>query len=155
MKSLRLPIVRLALGLVIASASFIARPAFAAAKGEEHEHTELELQMEEINDAWRKVRRQVADAASNAETAALVAKIKKAATAALDLTPARAQDVAEEQRAAFVASYHEAMEKFVGLLGKLELALSGNRNADAEKLVEEIRAHQRSSHRDYKRPDEK
>lgn len=152
----RLHLVLLVLGLLIAPASVFHGTALAAQQEEEEEeHTELENNMDEISSSWRKVRKQVADAASNAETAALVAKMKQAATTSLELTPMRAEDVPEAERAEFIAGFRTEMKKFAVLLGKLEQALKENRNAEAEKLVADIGAHQKASHREYKRPDEK
>jgi soluble cytochrome b562 len=126
-----------------------------ASSAEEAAKTKLEEQMDEIGGAWRKVRRQVADAASNAETAALVATMKRAAEKSVTLEPLRLRDVEEAEREPWLEAYRNEMKAFVGMLGRLELALKEGRNADAEKLVAQIGAHQRASHKDFKRPDEK
>ncbi|BET66313.1 hypothetical protein ASA1KI_12310 [Opitutales bacterium ASA1] len=127
----------------------------SAAAEQETAKTKLEEQMDEIGGAWRKVRRQVADAASNVETAALVATMKRAAEKAATLEPLRLRDVEEAEREPWLEAYRNEMKAFVGMLGRLETALKEGRNADAEKLVAQIGAHQRASHKDFKRPDEK
>ncbi len=58
----------------------------AAAKGEE-KHTELGDRMEKLNGAWRRLKRQAADATKNEGSLALVATIKKEAEASLAFKP--------------------------------------------------------------------
>jgi len=125
MNFIRLSFICLALGVALDAIAFSWKGT-SAEENEKKEHTKLELAMEDISDAWRKVRKQVADPASNGDTAALVAIMKKNAQAALELTPQRVEDVPVEERAAFVVAFKVEMRKFVGLLEKLEAALNEN-----------------------------
>lgn len=124
------------------------KPAEKAAK----KHTELEDRMEKINAAWRKLRRQVEDPAQNAATLALLADIRAASAGAEKLTPAKASDLPEADRAKFQADYAAAMKKLAGMLDQLEAALKAGQNADAAKLVTDINNLQRESHKAFRRP---
>lgn len=124
------------------------RPAEKAAK----KHTELEDRMEKINAAWRKLRRQVEDPAQNEATLALLADIRAASAGAEKLTPAKASDLPEADRAKFQADYAAGMKKLAGMLDQLEAALKAGQNADAAKLVTNIGNFQRESHKAFRRP---
>lgn len=119
------------------------------------EETELEEKMDLMGGAWRKVKRQVADASKNAETLMFVAKVRTAAEEAGKLTPAMAADVPTGDRVKFITDYQAGMQKLVGELGKLEAALKAGKNDDAVKLVAEIGALQKAGHKAFKRPDDK
>lgn len=127
-------------------------------KAPEKEHkaeTELEGKMDEMGGAFRKLRGLLKDPAKNAESIAVVRKIRTAAADAAKLTPAMTADLPEGERAKFVADYRKRMQDFVATLEKLEAALQANDNAAAAKLFEEIRDQQKAGHKDFKRPDEK
>jgi soluble cytochrome b562 len=119
------------------------------------EETELEGKMDTMAGAWRKVKRQVADASKNAESLELVATIRTAAEEAAKLTPAMAADVPAGDRAKFVADYQAGIKRLVVELGKLEAALKAGNNDEAAKLVADIGALQKAGHKQFKRPDEK
>eukprot|EP01034_Spumella_vulgaris_P016155 gene16155-20642_t len=63
-----------------------AQDAKAAPKGEE-KHTELGEKMEKLNSAFRKLKRQAADATKTADSLTLVATIKTAAEASIAYKP--------------------------------------------------------------------
>lgn len=149
MKSPRSFLSLLAFGVAVSA--FPVSPVVAAE--EEAAETELGKHMEDIGASWRRVRRQVAEPASNAATAELVAKIRANAELSLKLAPVRAEDLPEAERPAFIASYKKEMQNFVQMLLNLEKALNEGRNEDAVKLVADIGAHQRSAHKEFRRPE--
>ncbi len=146
MKLLSFRSLPLALGLAV----LLAIPPPASA---EEAETELGKKMEDIGGAWRKVRRAVADGTDGKAAADIVAGMLKNAKASEGFEPVRMQDVPEAERAAFLAGYKKEMKAFIEMLGKLEAALRAGRAEEATKLVADIGAHQRASHKEYKRPD--
>lgn len=117
---------------------------------EEH-HTPLEDQMEEINAAYRKLGRQVADAAKNADSLKQVAIIREHALAALKFEPKRKADVPAPEQAAFLNGYQTTMKAFVAKLDELQAALTGGKNEAAVALLQELKKAQEDGHRDFRR----
>jgi len=115
-------------------------------------HTELGDKMEKINAAWRKLRRQVAEPAKNADSLALLAEIRAASAGTEKMMPDKAADLPAADRAKFQADYAAGMRKFAGLLDQLEAALRTGRNDEAGKLVSAIADFQRESHKAFRRP---
>lgn len=134
-----------------------AAPILASAQEHKREHkepeTELGNAMDKMNGAWRKLKKQVADPASNASSLELVATISAAAEKALTFTPARAADVPAADRAKFIADYQAQMKAFIAEIAKLGAALKANDNAGADAIVKKMGALQKEGHKDFKRPD--
>lgn len=126
-------------------------PVNAAAADDET--TEIGEQMDRMNRAFRELRKQAADAGSNAASLELVATMRAAATEAAKHTPALAADLPEAKRAAFTADYREQMETFIGVLDELAAAFKAGDNAAAGELVGRLRDVQKQGHREYKKPD--
>ena len=123
-----------------------AEAAKAAPKGEE-KHTELGEKMEKLNGAYRKLKRQIADASKNAESLTLVATIKAESAASAKLAPAWKPEQKEK--------YQAKMNDFNVKVGKLEMALKAGKNDEAAKIVDELGAAQKEGHKEFKKPDEK
>jgi soluble cytochrome b562 len=115
----------------------------------------MEGKMDTMGGAFRKLKRQVADATKNAESLQLLATIQTAANEAAKLIPAKAADLPAADRAKFEADYQAGMKKLIDGFGKLEVALKADKNDEAAKLVGEIGALQKAGHKEFKRPDEK
>ncbi len=148
--------IRFLLPVLLLAAIAVASPAADERKGEQAEVvTELGEQMDRMSTAFRKLRRQAGDAASNESSLGYVATMRQAAEAALALTPAKAADVPEADRAKFSEGYRAQMNKLIAALGNLEAAFKAGDNATALKLVSELGALQKSGHREYKKPDKR
>jgi soluble cytochrome b562 len=117
------------------------------------EETELGKTMEKLNGAWRKLRKQAADPASNASSLELVAVIATASEKALTLQPDKVKDVPAADREKFVQDYQAKMKEFMAKLAKLNDAFKAGDNPAAVALIKELGALQRESHKEYKRPD--
>lgn len=142
---------RIALGLILLA--LITVPVLPAQeRPADKKSTELESKMEKMNGAWRKLRRQIADPAMNASSLELLAKVRAAAAGAEKLTPIKAADVPEADRAKFQADYAAGMKKLDGLFGELEAALKAGNNEEANKLFNNINDFQRESHKAFRRP---
>ncbi|PTY06351.1 hypothetical protein DB347_13050 [Opitutaceae bacterium EW11] len=141
-----------------------AAPLAHAAEGHNHakhspnaEHssdagTELGDRMDEMGDAFKALRRQIEDASKNPSSLEQVAILKKNATAALNLVPAKAADLPEADRPKFVSGYKTEMKKLLGHLDELEAALKAGDNAQAAKTLRAIGAEQKDAHREYRKP---
>ena len=140
----------LALCLPVAPALRAQEPESKKKKADE---TELGNTMEKMNGAWRKLKKQAGDAASNASSLELVATIKGCAEKALTFKPARAEDVPAADREKFVAEFHSDMKEFIGLVGQLEAAFKANDNAAAQEVIKKMGAAQKEGHKEFKRPD--
>jgi hypothetical protein len=115
------------------------------------EHTALEDQMEEMNAAYRKLGRQIADPAKNADSLKQTAIIREHATAAMKLEPIRKADVPAPEQAKFVADYQAKMKAFIAELGKLDEALKAGKNEEAAALLKVLKQAQEDGHKDFRR----
>ena len=124
-------------------------------KKEHKEETELEGKMGVMGSAFRKLRGQIEDATKNPESLELIAKMRAMAEEALKLTPAKTADEPPADRAKFVDAYQTKMKGLIEKLGKLEALLTAGNNAEAAKLIADIRAFQKEAHKQFERPEEK
>src|SRR6195952_1736117 len=124
-----------------------------AKPGPKEEDTELGKTMETLNKAWRKLRKQVTDPASNASSVELVAIVKEQSEKALTLQPDKAKDLPEADRPKYIQAYQDKMKEFTAKLDKLSDAFKANDNTAAAALLKELGQMQREGHKEYKRPD--
>ena len=115
--------------------------------------TELEGKMEKMNGAFRKLRRQAADPAKNADSIAQVAIMHECAEASAKLVPARAATIPEADRQQWVAGFRSKIADLLKKIDELDAALKAGRNEDAARLVEELGAMQKAGHKDYRTKD--
>ncbi len=146
----------LVLGLILS----ICLPVVSALRAQEAEHkkkqpeeTELGKTMEKMNSAWRKLRRQAADPASNESSLELVATIKAGMEQALAYQPARVADVPVADREKFIADYQADIKAAGEAVAQLEAAFQAGDNAAAAELIKKIGAMQKEGHKEFKRPD--
>jgi soluble cytochrome b562 len=123
----------------------------AAAPGDDKK-TELEERMTKMNKAFRKLRKQVADPAQTASSLDLVATMQEAAKESLDLTPEKAADIPDDQKAKFMADYKAGIQAMQDELTKLSDALTAGKNADAAKIVADMFDLEKKSHKEFRRP---
>ncbi len=114
--------------------------------------TPLEKDMKILGKAFRQLKKQAGDSAQNSSSLALVAQMQKAAADSVALIPAKAADLPEKDRAAFIADYKVKMQQFGDALTKLETALKAGDNAAATKLVADLNALERSGHKAFRKP---
>lgn len=113
----------------------------------------MEEQMDRMNSAFRKLRRQAGEAAKNESSLELVAIMKEVVTAALVLRPAKTTDLPEDEREDFIMGYRKQLEKLAGALADLETAFKAGDNTAATKIISDIREIQKAGHQEYKKPD--
>jgi soluble cytochrome b562 len=130
-----------------------AAPAQAGAPSAKAEHkTPLAKDMDKINWAMRKLRKQIDDPASNASSLDLVAKVRAAAEDATGQTPSWAAEKPEAARAKFVADFQADMKDFVGKVDSLAAALQANDNAGAAKIYKDLLSAERQGHKEFRKP---
>lgn len=136
---MKIRILLLSLACAVASV-----PAIQAADKDE---TVLGNHMDKMNGAMRKLKKQVADAAQNADSIKLVATIKAEATEAAKEKPAWHPEDAPK--------YQAKMKEFIAKVGDLEAALKAGKNDVAAKIVDELGAAQKEGHKAFKKPADK
>lgn len=127
-----------------------ADPASPASAAPYSDTTELGERMDEMRVAFRRLRRQVADASANASSLELVARLRKASEQSAALAPAKAAALPEAERAAFVADYREKMKSLIAEVDKLKAALEAGENEEAVALVARIESLQKAGHREFR-----
>ena len=126
-------------------------PAAQASAPADDKPTDLELRMKRIGKAFRALRKQVADPTQNASSLMLVATMQDAAKEALGFTPAKAQDLPEDQRSQFIQDFQAGIKQMQDLLGKLQGALSAGKNDDAVKIVADLASLEKKDHKEFRR----
>jgi soluble cytochrome b562 len=129
------------------------QPAVTAPAAADEKKTELELRMDRMGKAFRKLRKQVADPAQNASSLQLVATMQDAAKEAMDLTPAKAEDIPDGQKAKFMADFKAGIQDLRDQLAKLSDALAAGKNDDATKIVGDMFSLEKKDHKEFRRPE--
>jgi hypothetical protein len=129
-------------------------PAAAAPAAEQKssETTQLEDRMEEMNTAFKRLRRQISDPSQNASSLTQVKKLRRSAELAAKLEPAMVKELPPADRPKFLANYEAEMEKLLKSLADLEAAIQKNDNAAASEIVAKIGAHQKQAHNEFRKP---
>ncbi len=117
------------------------------AKSGDKPESELSGHMDKMSGAFRKLKRQIADATKNEDSLKLVATIKAESAASTKLTPEWKPEQKEK--------YQAKMKDFNAKVGKLEMALKAGKNDEAAKIADELGAAQKEGHKEFKKPDEK
>jgi hypothetical protein len=125
----------------------------AAAAQDDDKKTELELRMDRMGKAYRKLRKQVADPTQNAASIELASKMMAALKEAEDLTPEKAADLPEDQRPKFVSDFKDGIKAMEDQVSKLTDALTAGKNDDAAKIVADMGAMEKKDHKEFKKPD--
>lgn len=154
---MRSPLILALLLLSAASLPVRAEPApapaaTAPAPSHKHEGTDLEDKMEDMNGAFRKLRRQISDASANASSLELVARLRKASVESEKLIPEKAEKIPEAERAKFVADYQAKMKEFIAEIDKLKAALEAGKNDEAAAALTKLGSLQKSGHREFRVP---
>jgi hypothetical protein len=129
-----------------------AAPAVAPAAPDDEKKTDLEVRMDKIGKAFRKLKKQVADPSQNASSLQLLSTMEDAAKEAVDLTPAKAEDIPDDQKAKFEDDFKAGIRNLQDLFAKLRDALTAGRNDDAVKIVADIDAFEKKEHKEFRRP---
>ncbi|HEY1793038.1 MAG TPA: cytochrome b562 [Opitutaceae bacterium] len=134
------------------SAPQVTAPQAAPAQKDEKK-TDLEKRMDRVGRAVRKLKRQVADPAKNASSLELIATVQTALGEAVDFTPAKAQDIPEDQRPKFIDDFKAGIKGMQDEFTKLSDAITAGKNDDASKILAEILNLEKKDHHEFKRPE--
>jgi soluble cytochrome b562 len=115
--------------------------------------SELEDVMEEMNGAFRKLRRQVDDKTQNASSIALAANLHQLAQRAMKSTPRLVAQAPEKDRAALLTAYREQMQELIATFADLQAALKTGKNAKAAEIVEDLRDLEKAGHHKFRAED--
>ena len=124
-----------------------------AAAPDNEKKTELEMRMDRMGKALRKLKKQVADPAQNASSLELLSTMEGAAKEAIEFTPAKAEDIPEDQRAKFEADFKSGIRNLQDLFAKLQDALTAGKNDEAVKIVADIGEFEKKEHKEFRRPE--
>ena len=128
---------------------------FSSAAAEESEETPLELKMEELNFAYRRLGRQISDASRNANSLERVATMRENAVAAMKLEPKLMQEIPAGDRAKFLADFHAGIEDLVADIDKVAAALKAGNNAEAAELLKVLKEDQKQGHEHFRKDKKK
>lgn len=127
-------------------------PMTLSASPKKEDKTELGKAMDKMGKALRALKKQVADPAKNASSLQLAEGMRSAALASADLTPAKAQDLPEADRAQFEADYKAGMKDLLGAIDDLAAALKAGDNDQAVKIVQGFNKLMKDGHKKFQRP---
>ncbi len=113
------------------------------------EDTELQKQMEVIEDGMKKLRRSLKKAEDNAQSLETIGKMQAAAIACKTEVPPAAAKVPEADRAKFLAGYRKGMVALVAEMCQMEIALLDGDNAKAEELFKGLKKIEDDGHEKY------
>jgi soluble cytochrome b562 len=147
-----LPIVSPLLRAQDAPASPPAPNVAPAAGHDDDEKTDLEVRMDKVGKAFRKLKKQVADPAQNASSLELLATMQAALKEALDFTPAKAADLPADQRPKFIEDFKSGINGMQDEFTKLADALTAGKNDEAAKIVDEIGDLEKKDHKEFRKP---
>jgi hypothetical protein len=134
------------------SSSAALTPVPAAAPADDDKKTDLEVRMEHMGRAYRKLKKQVADPTQNTSSLKLLATMQEAAKEALEFTPAKAADLPADQQAKFEDDFKAGIQGMQDEFAKLSDALTAGKNDDAVKIVVEIDALEKKDHKEFRKP---
>jgi hypothetical protein len=124
----------------------------AAPPADDEKKTDLEVRMDHMGRAFRKLKKQVTDPTQNAASLQLVATMQDAAKEALQFTPEKTADLPADQQAKFVEDFKAGIQGMQDEFTKLSDALTAGKNDDAVKIVAEIDALEKKDHKEFRKP---
>lgn len=111
--------------------------------------TELGGKMKIVGKSLKQLKGQIADPTKQQSSVDLLEAAKKAAGEAKKLSPDKAKDIPEADRAKFLTEYQAEMDKLIGQLGKVEDAIKAGKYDDASKLYGDLNSTKREGHKQF------
>jgi len=140
--------------LVAGSVAYAAEPVpggpAAAQPKEEHPETELHDRMEKMEAAYKKLKKQAADATMNSDSLAQVAILREVAEAATGLEPFKVTEIPAADRPKMIEGYKAKVRELQDLIGQLEAAFQAGQNEEAVKLLKALHDLEKEGHKEYK-----
>jgi soluble cytochrome b562 len=135
------------LAALLVALSLVAAPAFVSAADEKE--TELQKKMEEIETGLKKLRRTLRKTEENAESLKTIGQVKGLMEECKKLAPAMASSVPEAERAKFIESYKKDMDAVIAEMGKMEKAVKGGKNDEAQAILKKLSEMEEAGHEKY------
>jgi translation initiation factor 2B subunit (eIF-2B alpha/beta/delta family) len=143
------------LALPLASVSHRAMADEPKKTEEKVKKSELNNQMEDMDDAMKKLRRSIRKADQNEASLKLLAEIQEKAVACKSMTPTKTEKLPEADRAKFVLAYRKEMAAVIIDLCQMEQALLDGDNAKAQEIYKAIGVREDKDHDQFMQKDEK
>jgi hypothetical protein len=145
------------IGLMIAVAAGSWPLIFSPRAGaeEKKQKTELNKQMEVIDEGMKKLKRALRKPDQNAVSLQLITKIEEAAVACKGMTPSRATTLPSDQIPSFVVDYRKQMIALVESMCKMESALLDGDNKKAQAVYKELKTQEDDGHDKFMPADDK
>jgi hypothetical protein len=112
--------------------------------------SELEDVMEEMNGAFRKLRRQVEDKAQNPSSLTLAGTLYRLAQRAAQMTPRMIVHAPDKDRPGLLANYRDQMKELVATVADLQVALRAGKNAQAAGIIDDLRDLEKAGHHKFR-----
>jgi hypothetical protein len=150
-----LKIAGLALVALFAVAAPLAPLCHRAAAEEKVKKTELNSEMEDIDEAMKKLKRTLRKADQNAESLKLIAEVEQKMILGKSMTPLKTEKIPEADRAKFVAAYRKEMAGTIIDLLQMEQAVLDGDNSKAVEIWKSINDRSDKAHDQFMQKDEK
>lgn len=108
--------------------------------------SELNKQMEQIDDGMKRLKRTLRKADANPESLEQVTRIETAALACKGMTPSTATTQPAANQTEFVSSYRKQMAHLIETMCKMETALIDNDNKAAQDLYKGLKDQEEAGH---------
>ena len=143
---------------VVLSLVFVTTPVTRAdapkAAGEHVQKGELNERMSDAEDLYKKLRRTVRKAESNAESLELIAKVQALLTKCKEMTPSKAETVPAADREQFIANYKKDLAAVIDKFDEMKKAINAGDNSKASEIYKDMTAAEEAGHEKYV-PDKK
>lgn len=133
------------LSYAVIALALSASPSLAA------ESKNLEETMEAMNDAYKALKKQVADPSKNADSHKLVLVMQETAVASKKLAPALAGDKQGAEKDKLMVAYQKSMSDLLIEYVKLEVMVLDGKNADAEAQLKKIIEMKNAAHKVFQK----
>ncbi len=120
------------------------------AQAQDEPKTPLGKKMAAMNTAMKAVGRQIDDPSKNASTLEQIAIIETNAKASLTLEPEKKEKIPAAEQAKFVSDYQAGIKKLLAVVDKMKAAVKAGNNAEASKLLDEMKGNQREGHKEFR-----
>jgi hypothetical protein len=147
------------LSVVVAAAgmSLPWSPAYnrAVAAEEKVQKSELNNQMEDMDESFKKLKRTLRKSEQNAESLKLIADLQQKSVLCKGMVPMKAAKVPEAERAKFVTEYRKEMAGVIIQFCEMEQALLDNNNEKAIEIYKALVERQDKDHDQFMQKEEK
>lgn len=144
-----MPTIKRGVPLLLLSALLLATPFTATRFALAAEDTELATQMEQMDDEMKKLRKSLRDPATNADSLDTLTKLQQLTVTAKALTPTKAAEMPEPEKAKFVAAYRKDMAGLLAAYAQIEVAVLDGDNEKAEALFKDLKKIEDDGHEKY------